>query len=99
MDRAVMDTAEGHGEFVAGPAAERARLKVAKMMRVGWPATADEARLFGDIAKMLPVAITPWRSNGEDALVDAEGLLSGRACGLAPLLWMFGIGNCGGVIF
>ena len=72
MDRAVMDTAEGHGEFIAGPAAERARLRVAKMMRVGWPATADEARLLGDIAKVLPVAITPWRSNGEDALVDTD---------------------------
>src|SRR5262249_61228855 len=99
MDRAVMDTAEGHGEFIAGPAAERARLQVAKMMRVGWPATADKARLFGDIAKVLWVAITPWRSNGEDALVDAEGLLSGWGCGLALLLLLVGVGNCGGGIF
>ena len=30
MDRAMMDTAEGHGEFIAGPAAECARLQVAK---------------------------------------------------------------------
>ena len=73
MDRAMMDTAEGDGEFIAGPAAERARLQVAKMMRVGWPATADEARLLGDIAQVLPVAITTWRGNGEHALIDADG--------------------------
>jgi hypothetical protein len=98
MDRAVMDTAEGHGEFIAGPAAERARLQIAKMMRVGWPATADKARLLGDIAKMLPVAITPWRSNGEDALVDTEGLVRVNACGDARLLRICP-GNCRNIIF
>ena len=34
MDRAVMRAAERDGEFVAGLAAERARLQVPKMMRV-----------------------------------------------------------------
>src|SRR5262245_58166654 len=71
MDRAMMDTAERHGEFIAGLAAERTRLQVAQVMRVRWLATADEAWLLGDSAKVLPVAITPWCSNREEALVDA----------------------------
>src|SRR5262249_41852833 len=98
MDRAVMDTAEGHGEFIAGPAAERARLQIAKMMRVGWPATADKARLLGDIAKVLPVAITPWRRNGENALVDAEGWARISSCGPARVLKIC-IRRCCRIIF
>ena len=86
MDRAMMDTAERHGEFIAGLAAERARLQVAQVMRVGWLAAADEAWLLGDRAKVLPVAITPWCGNGEDALVDAVGLVSVSACGRDRLL-------------
>jgi hypothetical protein len=74
MDRAMMNTAERHGEFIAGLAAERARLQVAQVMRVGWLATADEAWLLGDTAKVLPVAIPPRCGNGEDALVDAGRL-------------------------
>jgi hypothetical protein len=98
MDRSVMRAAQRDREFIAGPAAERARLQVAKMMRVGWPATADEARLLGDMAKMLPVAITPWRSNGEDALVDADGLVRVSACGPARFLRIC-IGNCRSTFF
>jgi hypothetical protein len=98
MDRAMMDTAKGHSEFIAGPAAECARLQVTKMMRVGWLAAADEARLLGDIAKVLPVAITPWRSNGEDALVDADRLVWVSACGPARVLRIC-IGNCQSIIF
>ena len=36
MNRTMMDSAERDGEFIAGLAAERARLKVAQVMRVGW---------------------------------------------------------------
>ena len=97
MDRAVMDTAEGHGEFIAGSTAERARLQVAKMMRVGWSAAADEARLLGDIAKVLAVAITPRRSNGKDALVDAGRLVRVSAGSPARVLRIC-IGNRG-IIF
>ena len=50
MDRAVMRAAQRDCEFIAGSAAERARLQVANMMRVGWLATADEAWLLGDRA-------------------------------------------------
>ena len=48
MDRAVMRAAERDDEFVARFAAERPRLQVAKMMRIGLFAAADEARLLGD---------------------------------------------------
>jgi hypothetical protein len=36
MNRAMMDTAEGHSELIAGLAAERAWLQVAQVMRVRW---------------------------------------------------------------
>src|SRR6266567_3572191 len=74
MDRAVMRAAERDGEFVARFAAERPRLQVAKMMRIGLFAAADEARLLGNIAKVLAVAIAPRCGNDERALVDAVEL-------------------------
>ena len=75
MDRAVMRAAERDGEFIAGFAAERPRLQVAKMMRIGLFAAADEACLLGNVAKMLAVSIAPRCRNGEHALVDAAGLI------------------------
>ena len=75
MDRAMMRAAERHGEFIAGFAAERPRLQVAQMMRIGLFAAADEAWLFGDRAKVLAVAIAPRCGNDEHALVDAVGLI------------------------
>ena len=71
MDRAVMRAAERDGEFVAGFAAERPRLEIAKMMRIGLFAAAYEARLLGNVAKVLPVAIATRCSHREDTLVDA----------------------------
>ena len=59
MDRAMMRAAERDGEFIAGLAAERPRLQVAEMMRIGLFAAADEARLLGNIAKVLAVTIAP----------------------------------------
>jgi hypothetical protein len=86
---AMMHTAEGYGEFVAGLAAERARLQVAQVMRVGGLTTADEAWLLGDSSKMLPVAIPARRGNDEGALVDALGNAPGSikvsACGRTRL--------------
>ena len=73
MNRAVMGAAERDGEFIADLAAERPRLQVAKMMRVGWFAAADQARLLGDKAKVFLVAIATWCRNVEDAFVDAVG--------------------------
>src|SRR5215475_16163088 len=71
MDRAVMRAAERDSEFVARFAAERPWLQVAKMMRIGLFAAAYEARLLGNVAKVLPVAIAMRCSNREDTLVDA----------------------------
>jgi hypothetical protein len=68
MDSAVMRAAERDGVFVARFAAERPRLQVAKMMRIGLFAAADETRLLGNITKVLPVTIAPRRSDREDAL-------------------------------
>ena len=73
MDRAMMRAAERNGKFIADLAAERPRLQVAKMMRIGLFAAADEARLFGNIAEVLAVAIAPRCRNHEHALVDASG--------------------------
>src|SRR5262245_38116266 len=75
MYRAMMRAAERDGEFIAGLAAERPRLQVAEMMRIGLFAAADEARLLGNVAKVLPVSITPWFGNDEHALVDAVRLV------------------------
>src|SRR6516165_9645061 len=77
MNRAVMRAAEGHGEFVARFAAERPRLQVAKMMRIGLFAAADQARLLGDKTQVLPVTIAPRCHKGEHALVDAVGPVGG----------------------
>src|SRR5215813_10265558 len=79
MDRAVMRAAERDGEFVARFAAERPWLQVAKMMRIGLFAAADETCLLSDIAQVLSVTIAPRRSNREDALVDALRLTRVRA--------------------
>src|SRR5439155_12761610 len=92
MHRAMMDTAERYGEFIASLAAERARLQVEKVMRIRWLAAADEAWLLGDRAKVLPVAITPWCGNGEHAFVDAFGSRD-SACGRGRLLRIC-IGDC-----
>src|SRR6516225_9644306 len=75
MDRAVMRAAERHGEFVADFAAERPRLQVAKMMRIGLFASADETRLLGDIPKVLRVTIAPRSRSNELALADAVRLV------------------------
>jgi hypothetical protein len=47
MNRAVMRTAERDGKLIAHFAAERPRLQVAKMMRVGLLAAANETSLVG----------------------------------------------------
>src|SRR5215831_14782078 len=74
MDGAVMRAAERDGEFVARFAAERPWLQVAKMMRIGLFAAADETCLLSDIAQVLSVTIAPRGCKDEPALVDAVGL-------------------------
>src|SRR3954469_4956571 len=75
MDCAMMRAAERAGEFIAGLAAERPRLEVAEMMRIGLFAAADETRLSGNMAKVLAVSIAPRCRNHEHALVDTLGLI------------------------
>src|SRR5262249_17329554 len=75
MDGAVMRAAGRDGEFVARFAAERPRLEIAKMMRIGLFAAADETRLLGDITKVLRVTIAPRSRKDERVLVDAVGLI------------------------
>src|SRR5262249_2605845 len=75
LDGAVMRAAERAGEFGARFAAQRPWLQVAKMMRIGLFAAADETRLLGDITKVLPVTIAPRCRSNEPALVDAVGLI------------------------
>jgi hypothetical protein len=55
MDRAMMRAAERNGELIAHFAAERPRLEVAEMMRIGLFAAADEARLLANIV-FRPIA-------------------------------------------
>jgi hypothetical protein len=52
MDGAVMRAAERDGEFVARFAAERPRLQVTKMMRIGLPAQ-EGARKSWPIARLM----------------------------------------------
>ena len=54
MDRAVMRAAERHREFIADLEAERPRLQVAKMMRIGLLAAADESTLVGQRSEGAP---------------------------------------------
>ena len=76
MDRAMVRAAERDGEFIADFAAERPRLQVAEMMRIGLFAAADETRLLlGNVAKVLAVSIAPRCRNHEHTLVDALGLI------------------------
>jgi hypothetical protein len=70
---AMMRAAERDGEFVARFAAERPRLQVAKMMRIGWFAAAHETRLLGDIAKVFPVAVPTRGRDREGAKACAFG--------------------------
>src|SRR5260221_14792835 len=71
MHRPVMSSTEGDCELIADLATERAGLGESEMVGVRGAAVAQKARLLGDITKVLPVAITPRRSDREDALVDA----------------------------
>ena len=63
VDLAVVHAAERDDEFVARLAAERTRLRVAKMMGIGWLTAAHEARHLDDSAQVLAVPV-PTRRGG-----------------------------------
>jgi hypothetical protein len=69
MHLAVMSATEGDRKLIADLAAERTGLRKSEVVGVRGLAAAHETRLLRDIAKVLPVAIAPRRSNCEDALV------------------------------
>jgi hypothetical protein len=71
MHRAMMPATEWDRELIADLAAEGTWLGESEMVRVRVLATAHEARLLGDIAQMLPVAIATRSRDCERALVDA----------------------------
>jgi hypothetical protein len=68
----MVPTAERDSELVTDLAAQRAGLGESKMVGVRGLAAAHEARLLGDIAKVLSVAIAPRRRNCQHALIDAH---------------------------
>src|SRR6266851_8446173 len=77
----MMAATEWDRELIADLAAERTWLGKTEVMGVRGLAAADETRLLGDIAQVLPVAIPSRRSDGEDALVDALRLIGGGGLG------------------
>jgi hypothetical protein len=77
MDGAVMQAAERDGGFVARFAPERPRLQVAKMMRIGLFAPANEARLLGHIAQVPPGYDSAAVSQGRGPLLSMPSGWSG----------------------
>ena len=77
----MMPAAEWDRELIADLAAERAGLGKSEVVGVRGLAAAHEARLLGDIAQVLSVAIAPRCSDREDALVDALRLTGVGAFG------------------
>jgi hypothetical protein len=67
----MMPSTERDREFIADFAAERTGLGESEVVGVRGLAAAHEARLLGDIAKVLAVAIAPRGRDREDALINA----------------------------
>src|SRR5260221_14015950 len=70
MGGAVMRAAEWDRELIADLAAKCTGLGEPGVVWIRGLAAAHETRLLGDVAKVLPVAITPRGSDREDALVN-----------------------------
>src|SRR5262249_60490086 len=81
MYRAMMPAAEWNRELIADLAAKRAGLGESKMVWIGGLAAAQQTRLLGDVAQVLPVAIAMWLRDREHALVDALRLIGVDAVG------------------
>ena len=75
MHRAVMPPTERDCELIADLAAKRARLGKTEVVGIRGLAAAEETRLLGDVAQMLPAAIATRRRDREGALVDAVRLI------------------------
>src|SRR6516165_2071193 len=81
VHRAMMPAAEWDRELIADLTAERARLSKSEVVGVRGLAAAEQTRLLGDIAQVLPVAIATRGRDCEDALIDALRLTSVSAFG------------------
>src|SRR5262249_55838229 len=81
----MVPSTERDSELVTDLAAQRARLSKSKMVGVRGLAAADEARLLHNIAKVVPVAISPRRPDRQHALIDAH-LIDAGFIHLANLL-------------
>src|SRR4051812_9593285 len=73
MDRAVMRAAERHDVFIAGLAAQGARLGKSDVVGIRGPAAAEQTRLLAHETKMISVSVATWRGHSEHALIDAWG--------------------------
>src|SRR5262249_8910953 len=78
MSCTVMDTAKWHCEFITCLTTKGTGLQEPQMMCIRRLGAAQETRLEGNVAKMLAVAVPPWRSDHEDALIDACTLIARR---------------------
>ena len=85
MRRTMMPAAEWDRELIADPAAERTRLHETEVVRVRGPAAAQKARLLGDIAKVLAVAVATRSGDCEETFVDAFSLMMSGAGSLRLL--------------
>jgi hypothetical protein len=65
--------AERHGELIADLAAEGAALGEAKVVWIAGHTAADQARLLGNEADVLPIAEAARFGERQDGLVDASG--------------------------
>ena len=81
MHRTMVAATAWDRELIADLAAECAGLGKSEVVGVRGLAAAQETRLLGDVAKVLPVAIATRGSDREDALVDAPRVTSVDACG------------------
>ena len=77
----MMDPAERHDGFIADLLAKRARLRKAKMVRIGWLPSAQQASLLRHEPEMLFVAITTWFGERKNTLVHALA-----RCGIGPVV-------------
>jgi hypothetical protein len=73
VECAVMASAERHGEFIADPAAEGARLCKPQVMSIRGPPPADQARLRRHKPEMRTVAVATRFVQRECAFVDMPG--------------------------
>ena len=91
MQGVVMAVAQRHGELIRHLEPERARLREANVMRLGWAPPANEAGLAGDEGEVRPIA---------DALVFWEEQLTsicgGRRLRLLRCRRLNGLGGTAG---